>query len=176
MQKLHEISVEAYLAADNPFDVVSRPEVCARCSEHECFHRHGTYKRYVEQKHVKVARFLCALCGLSVSVLPAFVLPYRNRLVSEVDRFFGASDEQRLGISYGDVLARYWRQWVGHMASVQRDTRWPARRAVEREPRAYWTQIRKVAGSMAAAQMYLIERYGISLLRRYRCHGLRHAS
>jgi len=176
MQTLCEISVEAYLAADNPFDVVSRPEVCERCSEHDCFHRNGTYKRYVRQTYVKVARFLCALCGLSVSVLPAFVLPYRNRLVSEVNRFFGATDEQRLQISYGDVLGRYWQEWVGHMESVQRDSGWPVQQAIVREPRAYWEKMRKSAGSMAAAQVQLIGRYGISLLRRYLCHALPHAS
>jgi hypothetical protein len=39
-----------------------------------------------------------------------------------------------------------------------------------REPKAYWEQMRKAAGTMQAAQRHLIECYGISLLRRYGCH------
>jgi hypothetical protein len=170
MQRLCEVTLEAYLAAGNPFDVVGRPEVCERCDGQECFHRNGTYKRYVQNNQVKVARFLCKLCGLTVSLLPAFVLPYRNRLVAEADRFFEATDEQRTQISYADVLGQYWRQWVGHWRELQRDTGWPPSRPVAGEPKAHWRALREAAGSIAAAQMELIGRYGISLLRRYRCH------
>ena len=56
MQQLCEVSVEAYLAADNPFDVVSQPEVCARCLARDCFHHHGVYWRYVVETPRKVAR------------------------------------------------------------------------------------------------------------------------
>jgi len=170
MQALCEVSVDAYLAAGNPFDVVSRPEVCERCGRRDCFHRHGTYKRYVWDKQVKVARFLCVLCRLTVSLLPAFVLPYRSRLVKNVDAYFMATDEQRREMPDMDVLRAYWRQWVGHFAAVQRDTGWPVEKALEREPRSYWEQMREAAGSMAAAQKHLIGRYGISLLRCYGCH------
>jgi len=171
MQKLCEVRVETYLAAGNPFDVVSRPEVCERCGERDVFHRHGTYERYVWDKQVKVARFLCVLCRLTVSLLPSFVLPYRNRLMKNVDAYFVAADEQRVEMSDMDVLRRYWQQWVGHFEAVQRDTAWPAtQEPLRREPRAYWRRMRKAAGSMAAAQKHLIGCYGISLLRRYGCH------
>ena len=76
MQTLCEVSVEAYLAAGNPFDVVSRPEVCAGCGGRDCFHRHCTYERWMGKQLVKVARFLCKLCRLTISMLPFFVLPY----------------------------------------------------------------------------------------------------
>jgi len=171
MQTLCEVSVDSYLAAGNPFDVVSRPEVCERCGERDCFHRHGTYERYVWDKQVKVARFLCVLCRLTVSLLPAFVLPYRSRFVKNVDAYFMAADEQRTEMSDVDVLRRYWRQWVGHFEAVQRDTAWPATgEALKREPRGYWEQMRKAVGNMGAAQKHLIGRYGLSLLRRYLCH------
>lgn len=170
MQTLCEVSVDAYLAAGNPFDVVSRPEVCGRCGRRGCFHRHGTYVRYVWDKQVKVARFLCVLCRLTVSLLPAFVLPYRSRLVEKVDAYFMAADEQRRDMSDAEVLRQYWRQWIGHFEAVQRDTGWPAGKPLAREPKAYWRQMRRAADSMAAAQKHLIGRYGISLLRRYLCH------
>ena len=173
MQKLCEVRVETYLAADNPFDVVSRPGVCDRCQEEACFHRHGTYWRYVEKRHVRVARFLCKLCNLTVSMLPMFVLPYRNQLLDTVDLYFRAAHEVRVQMSNGDLFRRYWRQWAGHFESVQRDTGWPPERPLQGESRAYWEQLGKVAGSMAEAQKRLIESYGISLLRRYRCHALK---
>jgi hypothetical protein len=86
------VKVQTYLAADNPFDVVSQPEVCGCCAGRECFHRHGTYERYVEKTLRKVARFLCSLCNKTTSVLPAFVLPYRATLVKDVDGYFLADD------------------------------------------------------------------------------------
>ena len=169
MQQLCEVKIETYLAADNPFDVVSRPDVCERCKD-GCFHRHGTYWRYVQKKHVKVARFLCAVCGLTVSMLPMFVLPYRSRLVEAVDRYFRAGHEARIEMGDGDLLRRYWRQWVGHVESLQRDTAWPPIRPLAREPRAYWKQMDKAAGDMQGAQKHLTGCYGASLLRRYLCH------
>lgn len=170
MQQLCEISLETYLAAGNPFDVVCRPKLCRRCGRRECFHRHGTYKRYVEDELVKVARFICSACRLQVSLLPAFVLPYRNRLVKKVNAYFMAGDEQRQDLADHELLRRYWQQWKEHMATVQRDSGWPPGQSLEREPRHYWRQIRAAAGNIAAAQRDLIERYGISLLRRYVCH------
>jgi len=170
MQQLCEVSVDTYLAAGNPFDVVSRPGKCERCKEGKCFQRHGTYLRYVETKHVKVARFLCAACGLTVSMLPMFVLPYRNRLVEAVDQYFRAEKDARMQMGDTDLLRRYWHQWVGHFESVQRDTGWPPQRPLGREPRAYWQQMATAASGMAAAQKHLIGCYGISLLRRYGCH------
>jgi hypothetical protein len=169
MQKLCEVSVEAYLAADNPFDVVSQPEVCERCKARDCFHRHGTYLRYIEDAQRQVARFLCKVCRLTVSVLPAFVLPYRARLVADVDRYFEATDEARREFSGADTLRHYWRQWCGHGTAL-RQTGWPAVRPLAREPRDYWRQLRTAAGSMACAQVQLVSRYGLSLLRRYACH------
>ena len=170
MQTLCEVKVGAYLAAGNPFDVVIRPEVCAGCGRRDCFHRHGTYERYVWDRQVKVARFLCVLCRLTVSLLPAFVLPYRCRLVQNVDAYFMATEEQRTEMSDADVLRRYWREWVGHVGAVQRDTGWPVGERLQREPGAYWRQMRQAAGNMQLAQKYLIGRYGLSLLRRYGCH------
>lgn len=171
MQTLCEVKIETYLAADNPFDVVSRPGVCERCGHEGCFHRHGTYPRYIWKWLVKVARFVCSRCRLTVSMLPQFVLPYRHLLVDAVDRYFRADHEARLGMSDGDLLRRYWRQWVGHVESLQRDTAWPPQRPLAREPKAYWEQMAKAAGNMQAAQKHLTDRFGVSLLRRYRCHA-----
>jgi hypothetical protein len=169
MQKLCEVSVEDYLAADNPFDVVSQPEVCEGCKARDGFHRHGVYWRYVQDVRRKVARFLCKVCRLTVSVLPAFVLPYRCRLIEDVDRYFDAADAERREQSGADTLRHYWRQWCAHVPTVQR-TGWPETKPLAREPRAYWRQLRAAAGAMARAQVQLLNRFGLALLRRYACH------
>ena len=169
MQLLCEVNLQVYLAADNPFDVVSQPEVCGRCRGRDCFHRHGVYWRYVQEARRKVARFLCRGCRLTVSILPSFVLPYRPRLVAEVDRYFEATAEARRSLSGADTLRHYWRQWCGH-APALRQTGWPAVRPLAREPREYWRQLRTAAGSMLVAQVQLVSRYGLGLLRRYACH------
>jgi len=127
------------------------------------------YWRYVQEARRKVARFLCKVCRLTVSVLPAFVLPYRSRLVSEVDRYFTAMKAERRNLPWADTLRHYWRQWCGHAPALRR-TGWPAVRPLAREPRAYWRQVGTAAGSLLRAQVQVVGRYGLSLLRRYRCH------
>ena len=168
MQVLCEIKLPAYLAADNPFEVVSRPERCAGCGGADCLQRHGTYSRYIGEARRKVARFLCALCGLTVSLLPRCVLPYRPRLVAEVARYFAADDTARPDLPAADTLRRYWREWCGHCPVLQR-TGWPPVRPLARDPRGYWRHLR-AAGGVAAAQAQLVARYGLALLRRYACH------
>jgi len=170
VQQLCEVKVQTYLAADNPFDVVSQPEVCGGCAGRDCFHRHGTYERYVEEMLRKVARFLCLLCHKTTSVLPAFVLPYRATLVKDVDDYFLADESERPHKSRADMLRRYWREWCAHWPTLQRQSGWPPVRPLAREPQAYWQQLRRAAGSIAGAQVRLIGRYGLSLLRRYACH------
>ncbi len=170
VQFISEVSVLTYLAVDNPFDVVSRPEVCARCKACGRFHRHSTYWRYIRNTQRKVARFECALCGLTISVLPGFVLPYRPRLVSEVDNYFAATVEQRRNMSYADTLRHYWKLWCAHCPKLQLQTGWPTVRPLARDPQDYWRQLRDVVGGLVHAQALLVARFGLSLLRRYACH------
>lgn len=169
MQILCEVSLSVYLAADNPFDVVRQPDVCGRCKTQDCFHRHGVYCRYVQDVRRKVARYLCKACRMTVSVLPAFVLPYRCRLLEDVDRYFDATDAERREQSGADTLRHYWRQWCAHMPTVQR-TGWPVTKFLVREPRAYWRELRRAAEGMARAQVRLLSRFRLALLRRYACH------
>lgn len=163
------ISIEAYVAADNPFDVVGRPARCRRCGNEECFHRHGTYPRYIRDTRQKVARFLCRHCRLTVSVLPAGVLPYKARTLAEADGYFRASDAVRPNRSWAEMLRRYWRQWFAYWAVLQHLSGWPPGRSPVREPRAYWQQLGDWR-ELAVTQAELVSRFGLSLLRRYACH------
>lgn len=170
VQSINEVSLQVFLAVDNPFDVVNRPEECAGCKARGRFHRHGTYCRYIRNELRKVARFICALCRLTVSVLPGFVLPYRSRLVEEVNGCFMATIEQRRNLSCADTLRHYWRQWNVHWQTLQLKTGWPTVRPLARDAQGYWRQLREVTGGLARAQAQLVARFGLSLLRRYACH------
>jgi hypothetical protein len=111
-------------------------------------------------------------------MLPAFVLPYRSRLVADVDRYFDAAAHVRREQSGADTLRHYWRQWCGHAATV-RQTGWPAVRPLARDPIGFWRQLRATVGGIAGAQVRLVRHFGLSLLRRYACHRvpsrMRHA-
>ena len=57
-------------------------------------HRHGKYDRYADcnelQKSKWILRFLCVLCGYTISVLPDDTLPYRSISVPKVEASFDA--------------------------------------------------------------------------------------
>ena len=64
------------------FDVldIKRPNSCPNCHVPNSFYKHGTYWRNIVtadyEKKLPVARFCCKVCRLTISILPAFVLPY----------------------------------------------------------------------------------------------------
>jgi hypothetical protein len=162
-------NITTYMAACNPFDVVARPDVCRTCARQGGFHRHGTYERYVSAYRIKVARFRCRYCGLTVSMLPDFALPYRYQSLQETDAYFRASDAQRCNMANAELLRRYWRRWRQHSLMLQRCVGGGGR--LNREPLGYWRQLSR-GGGLAQWHVQAIARYGLSLLGRYRCHAV----
>jgi len=69
---------------------VSRPERCPTpsCGEQDCFWKHTAYHRHVqegdESVRIRVQRFMCRYCGLVVSCLFSFIVPYRRYSASVV--------------------------------------------------------------------------------------------
>ena len=112
----------------------------------------------------------CVLTVVFLCLAAAATAADRHRLVDAVDRYFRAGHEVRIEMSDGDPLRRYWRQWVDHVGSLQRDTAWPPERPLAREALDYWKQMARAAGNMQAAQRLLTGRFGVSLLRGYACH------
>jgi hypothetical protein len=162
-------SITTYIAACNPFDVVERPEVCPVCGQRGGFHRHGKYKRYVGNDQIDVARFRCKHCGTTVSMLPDFALPYRYRSLAETDAYFQASKEQRRNMANADLLQRYWLRWTQHIRMLQ-SCMGSIGGSLNREALGYWRQLSR-GGGLAQTHARMIERYGLSLLGRYRCHA-----
>jgi hypothetical protein len=65
-----------------------RPSLCPKCRECESFWRHGSFERLaiegMLEASVRIQRFLCHICGLAVSCLFAFLVPYRQATASLV--------------------------------------------------------------------------------------------
>lgn len=61
---------------------VPRPTVCPRCEARDTFWQHDSFKRWAIEGElrvqIKVPRFLCHDCGLTISCLLVFLIPYRQ--------------------------------------------------------------------------------------------------
>src|SRR5271156_4431702 len=63
---------------------VERPSRCPRetCNRRDCFWRHTGYYRQVKEEDesvsVRIQRFMCRYCGLVISCLFSFLVPYRQ--------------------------------------------------------------------------------------------------
>jgi hypothetical protein len=62
-------------------DGSSRPSRC-RCGQRR-FHRHGSYLRVVARAVVE--RFICPLCGLTVSMVPSSCVPFKHHPVRVIN-------------------------------------------------------------------------------------------
>lgn len=76
------VSSLAELFESNNYVEVERPTACPRCKANDPFWRHDSFKRTAIEgeltARIRVQRFLCRVCGLTVSCLFAFLIPYRQ--------------------------------------------------------------------------------------------------
>jgi hypothetical protein len=131
------------------------------------FHSHGRYPRFVDKLEIWIARFRCKFCGLDVSILPGFAMPYRNRSVKVVDQYFCATAEERRNMSGHDTLRRYWKAWLSHWRVIGRTVGLGGDCA-----RTVWQDLAGCFGTIAQAQSELVGRYRHALLKRYVIHAL----
>jgi len=108
--------VESYLGDGR---ILLNPETrcCPFCHDQHPLRIHGTYKRFVllpgfsRPVRIKVLRLLCVRKGQSVSLLPAFCLPYRQYGAAILGRFLKA--RFLLGATLGAALS-----WASSQAPV----------------------------------------------------------
>ena len=140
-------------------------------------HRHGCYWRYKKPKGAEkfpVQRYLCRLCGHTVSVLPGYRLSYRPL---EVERLQGGFDAQA-GIGTGldpppeaieaGCLQRAWNRFLTRVKVLQ--DAFGQRLGAERytAPRL-WQALRRGIGSAEAILSFLANSCKRSLLGDYAC-------
>ena len=119
-------------------------------------------------------RYLCLLCGHTVSVLPAYRLPYRPL---EVDRLQGGFDAQA-GIGTGldpppeaieaGCLQRAWNRFLARF-NILTDAFGQILPAELRTARQLWKELRRCVGSAEDMLRFLARHCKRSLLGDYAC-------
>jgi hypothetical protein len=75
-------SIEEYLQHSEEVDKKVRPHFCPRCKRKSSFWRHGKYSRKVQTERasfeIRINRFKCRDCGLVVSCVYSFLIPYAH--------------------------------------------------------------------------------------------------
>jgi hypothetical protein len=145
---------------------------CPKCEgkKKARMHRHGSYisKR---RGGKSMERFCCPRCGLTCTVLPIGMVPYRSSSVKELEDYFDqrlAVEAVRGAVRKPRILERGLRDLgsrrqrlcdiFGQMIS-------PANATVEK----IWRHLRKTIGSLEAILGMLHGKFGTSLFRDYRC-------
>jgi hypothetical protein len=94
VQILHPIagSAQEYATAEHPPE--ARPDHCPQCHAPQALVGHGSYRRTLVDVEfdgpIRVRRYRCRACRRTVSVLPAFALPYLRFSVAVLARFLTA--------------------------------------------------------------------------------------
>jgi len=140
-------------------------------------HRHGCYQRYEKTtgcEKFPVQRFLCPLCGRTVSVLPANRLTYRPL---EVERLQGAFDAQARVSSGLDpppepveagCLQRAWTRFLTRVESLSNVFGQMLPTGPHTGPQL-WKELRRGVGSAEQMLGFLARSCKCSLLGDYAC-------
>ena len=140
-------------------------------------HCHGSYTRYAGpsgRERLRIVRFLCRSCGLTISVLPASHLPYRalhaDRLQAHADRQAGVGqgpdpppDEAEAG-----CLRRAWTR-LRTRVEVMKNAFGPLVSVSIDSLEALWLGMRRAKATLPAILGFLATTHKISLLGDYRC-------
>jgi hypothetical protein len=153
---------------------VKRPENCANCCGANCLEALGYYDRYIshllEYLRIRVRRFLCLCCRVSISYLPDFAQPYRVVNSQTVEAGFNGGRAPP-EVHWGSLIAVYWKKFtlfLRGLLGIVGNAFGPC--AVQVRPKDFWSLILKECGSLAAATEQLVRRFRVCLFGRYRCH------
>lgn len=156
---------------------ISRPKACPKCAAVARIRALCYYDRWVtcsdlrKLVSIKVRRFRCFSCRVTISMLPDFALTYRLVETDTVDRFLsGSRSGQGLDI------------WSAHLALYQRrlESRIPATLNALAEtyglldlPRSVvplWGELCQAFGDARRLAARLVADLGITVFGVYRCH------
>jgi len=139
-------------------------------------HVHGFYERYAncdDQATEDIPRFLCLLCGHTISVLPDHFLPYRAVPVPRVEKHFdaqahpGTAPEPPATQKEKGCLKRAWNRFGQRVAALATvlGQRLQIRACA---PKPLWSALRRW-GNLPAILLQLAHPFNTSLLHDYRC-------
>lgn len=140
-------------------------------------HRHGSYGRYAGPSgsgRVRVQRFLCPECEITLSVLLEDQLPYRSVSAGRVEAFFneqaeaGTGPDPPPGELEAGCLRRAWRRFQTRVQTL-RDAFGLLISSASLSPGNLWKQMRLAKGDIHGILLYLARTHKCSLLGDYRC-------
>ena len=161
------------LRADQLFEV--RPDYPLGCRTP--VHRHGGYCRYSEvsgNSSVLFPRFLCSSCRVTISILPAHLLPYRHihasRFEAFADRQAGMCQEPDPPPDEPDaaMLRRAWGRF-GMQFAFLRFCLGDLNASGVNDEGELWITVRKARQSFGVTRLFLARSHNPSLLDDYHC-------
>lgn len=154
------------------------PLSCPGCLADRILHRHGSYERGLSDLGnnrntlMRVARFLCAACQKTVSLLPSFALPYRYVRVATVMLFMSGRLDDDGVQRWMELLRRYrggfmkwrWRELSEAVGLFLSGRRW-------KDGREFWSALMKRYGDLREVGLRLVWDFGEGMFFRYVVHG-----
>ena len=138
-------------------------------------HCHGRYSRQGDCKKIPalvwILRFLCLICGRTISVLPDELLPYRPISAAKVQEHFDALAKDQPIPSATEIeqgcLKRAWERFTRRCAALAA-LLGQMMQLVSLEPKLIWLQLRRW-GSLSDILLRLARPFNTSLLHDYLC-------
>jgi hypothetical protein len=152
-----------------------RPSCPRRCASR--LHRHGCYGRYGKpagSERLKVQRYWCPECELTISVLPADQLPYRPLEGERVQAYFdaqagiGSGPDPPPEVLEAGCLHRAWTRFQTRVSTLK-EAFGLLIPSVLSGAAQLWEQMRLAKETLAAILGFLAQSCNISLLGDYRC-------
>lgn len=153
---------------------VQKPENCLNCGGANCLEALGYYWRWIsyvlEAFRIRVRRFLCLQCRVSISCLPDFAQPDRVVNTQTVEAGF-QGDGAGAVRHWGWLILAYWKKFAAHLQELLRtvgNAFGPCPVVVS--PEDFWKMILKDGEGLAAATGQLVRQFRTCLFGTYRCH------
>ena len=158
---------------------VRPPENCPNCQRVHALEALAYYHRYITTATalvliIWVRRFLCRLCRVSVSCLPAFAQPYRPVNTPTIAAGFNGQDALPDVQRWSQLIGVYWRRFQTHLPVLLRQVGnafGPA--SLQPTALSFWWQLLRHCGDLASATRQLIHQFHTCLWGTYRCHQRR---
>ena len=180
MQTIYPTSLTPEQYAEQEYHKQVRPpENCPNCQRAHALEALAYYERYITTATalvlmIWVRRFLCRLCRVSVSCLPAFAQPYRPVNTPTIAAGFNGQDARPEVQRWRLLIDSYWRRFETHLPVLLRQVGnafgpVPLRSTAK----GFWRQLLRQCGDLARATRQLIDQFHTCLFGTYRCHQRR---
>jgi hypothetical protein len=175
MQTIYPVTLTPQEYVDAGFeDQVIKPESCANCGGANALKALGYYARWVsyllEVFRIRVRRFRCRRCQVSISCLPDFAQPYRVVHSQTVQAGFNGEGGKEVE-HWGWLIVAYWKQFSAHrqrLLSAVGNAFGPCPAGMS--ARKFWRLLMEKGVDLAKTTRRLVREFGTCLFGAYRCH------